>query len=59
MASKRDVSKDTIEMSTGDVVEHVSMNLLVYIEIELFIENDMKITWQESKTYLQAVSRKI
>ena len=49
MASKRVASKDIIEIITGDVVEQVSMNLLVYADTQFFIEKDMKITWQEIK----------
>ncbi len=47
MVSKRDRSKDTIESSTGDVVEHVQMNLPIYANTQLFVEKDMKITWKE------------
>lgn len=45
MASKRDASKNTIERSTRDVVEHVSMNLPIYADTKFFIEKDMNITW--------------
>ena len=46
MVSKKDASKDTVERNNGDVVEHVSMKLLVYADTQLFIEKDMDITWQ-------------
>lgn len=49
MVSKRDGSKDTVESSTRDVVEHVSMNLPIYAKTQLFIEKDMKLTWKKIK----------
>ena len=49
MVSKRVGSKDIVESNIGDVVEHVPMNLPIYADTKLFIENDMKITWQEIK----------
>lgn len=50
MASKRARSKDIVRSSTRDVVEQVSMSLLVYIETHMFIEKDIKITWQDINT---------
>lgn len=32
MASKKATSKDIVESSTGDVVEQMSMNVLVYVD---------------------------
>jgi len=49
MVSKRVGSKDIIEINTADVVEQVPINLPVYAYMELFIEKDMKITWQVIK----------
>ena len=49
MASKKDASNDIVESNIGDVVEHVSMNLLIYVDTWLFLEKDMNITWQEIK----------
>jgi len=49
MASKRARPKDTVERSIRDVVEHVSMNLPVYVDTQLFIEKDMKLTCQGIK----------
>ena len=49
MVSKRVISKDIVESSIGDVVEQVSMDLVFYANTQLFIEKDMKITWQEIK----------
>lgn len=39
--------KDTIERITGDVVEKVPMKPPIYADVQLFIEKDMKITWEE------------
>jgi len=50
MASKRDGSKGTVESSTGDVVEQGPMTLAVYTDTHLFIEKDIKITWQDINT---------
>ena len=50
MASKRAGSKDTIESSTGDVVQQVSMRFPVYIDTHFFIKNDLKIAWEEINT---------
>ena len=49
MDCKRASSKDTIERSTGDVVEEVLMNFLTYANTKKSIEKDMKLTWQEIK----------
>jgi len=47
MASKRVGSKDIVESSTGDVVEQLSMSLPIYANKHMFIEKDIKITWQD------------
>lgn len=49
MVSKRARSKDTMESSIGDVFEQVPMKFPVYADMQLFVEKDMKITWQEIK----------
>lgn len=45
-ASKRVGSKDTIESTTGDVIEQVSVSLPIYEYTKLFIYKEIKITWQ-------------
>jgi len=50
MAFKRARSKDTTKSSTGDVVEKFSMSLPMYTYTHLFIEKDIKITWQDINT---------
>ena len=47
MASNRTRSKDIVERSNGDVVEQGSMILLMYTDMYLFIEKDIKITQKE------------
>ena len=49
MASKRADAKKIVESSTGEVVEQVALNFLVYSNIQLFIEKGSKITWQQIK----------
>lgn len=46
MASKRTGLKDTIDSTTGDVVDQVSMSFPIYKDTKLFIDNEIKITWQ-------------
>jgi len=41
MTSKREVSKDTDESATQDVVKQVSMSLPIYEDIKLFIEKEI------------------
>lgn len=45
MASKRAWSKDTIESTTGDVVDQVSMRFPIYEDTNFLIDKKMKITW--------------
>lgn len=47
MASKRAGSKDTIGSETGDVVEQVSMGLLIYEDTKLVINKDINMKWQD------------
>lgn len=47
MASKRVVSKDTIEIATGDVVEKMSIGLTIYEDTNLFKYKEKKIKWQD------------
>lgn len=49
MVSKRDGSKDIVERSTRYVADKVPIHLPIYVDTQLFVENDMKITWQEIK----------
>lgn len=49
MVSKRVGSKENIERSTGDMVEQVPINFPIYADTQLFVEKDMKITWEEIK----------
>lgn len=49
IAFKRAASKDTIESSTGEADEQVSVNFPVYADSQLFIDKDMKLTWQGIK----------
>ena len=46
MASRRDGSKDTVERSTGDVVEQLSMSLPIYTNTHQFIDKYINITWK-------------
>lgn len=47
MASKRAGSKDTVKISTRDVVKQGSMSLPMYTDTHLFIEKDINITWKD------------
>lgn len=47
MEPKRDASKDTIEICTGEVVESTSVNFLVYSDTQLFVEKESDITWKK------------
>lgn len=47
MASKRAGSKDTVESTTRDAVEQLSMSLPIYEDIKLFIGKDIKMKWQD------------
>ena len=47
MAPKRGASKETTEISTGEVVEEVPFDSLVYAGTHLFIEKGSKLTWQQ------------
>jgi len=47
MDSKRSESKDTIESATRDMVEQVSMSLLVYEDTNMFLDKDIKVKWQD------------
>lgn len=50
MTSKRVGSKDTIERSTGDVVEQGFMSIPMYRATHLLIEKDIQITWKDINT---------
>lgn len=47
MASKRARSKDTIRSATGDVVEKVSMSLLIYEDNKMFIDRYINMKWKD------------
>jgi len=47
MASKRAGSKVTIKSVTRDVVKQVSMRLLIYEDMKMFIDKEIKMKWQE------------
>lgn len=49
MEPKRVASKGTVESSTGEEVEHMSINIPVYVDSQLFIEKGTKLTWQQIK----------
>jgi len=50
MASKRAGSKDIVESSTKDVVEQGLMSFPMHTNTHLFIDKDIKITWQDVNT---------
>lgn len=45
MASKRAGPKDIVESEIRDVVEKVSMSLLIYEDTKLFINKEIKMKW--------------
>lgn len=47
MDSKRAGSKDTDGSAIGAAVEWVSSSLPIYEDTKLFLENDIKLKWQE------------
>lgn len=47
MASKIVGSKDIVGSENGDSVEQVSMGLLIYADIKLVIDRDIKLKWQD------------
>lgn len=49
MVSKRVSWKDTVESSTGEAIEQVLVNFLVYAYTQMFIEKDMKLKWDDIK----------
>ena len=49
MAFKRVASKETIEISIGELIEQMSVNLPIYADIQLFIEKGTKLTWHQIK----------
>ena len=49
MAPKRASSKDTTESSTGEEIEKIPMDLLVYANTQLFVEKDSNLTWHKLK----------
>jgi len=46
MAFRRVESKDTVESTMWVAAKKVSMTLPTYEYIKLFVDNDIKITWQ-------------
>jgi len=49
MAPKRSTSKDTIERSTGEIVESVHITMIVLLYTQLFIKKYSNITWNKEK----------
>lgn len=45
MASKKFTSKETAKSSTGEEIEKISFDLLVYADIQLFIEKGTTLSW--------------
>jgi len=45
MASNRVASKETIESSIGEAVEKTSVDLLVYVDTQFFVERGSSLTW--------------
>jgi len=49
MTSKRGSSKETVERSTGEVVERTSVDFPLYAYTQLFIEKGTTLTWKQMK----------
>ena len=49
MESKRPTSKETIKSSIGEAVKQILVDLLVYVDIQLFTVKGTKLTWQQIK----------
>lgn len=47
MAFRRAESKDIVESTTGVVAKQVSMSLPTYEDIKFFVDNDIKMIWQQ------------
>lgn len=39
--------EDTIQSTLGDAVGQVSMNFAIHGDIELFVDKDIKVRWQQ------------
>lgn len=49
MACKRVASKETTKRSTAEAVEQLLVDLLVYVDTQLFIDKGTTLTWQQIK----------
>jgi len=60
MEPKRAASNYTTQIDTREEVEKMLMDLLVYVDTQLFVEKDSDLGWHKVKdSFMQGASKKI